>query len=412
MNGLEAYQIRIAQTGAAILKQYLILILVMEMRTRKTTTTFEIIAQCGFKNVLFLTKKKAISSIEKDFHRFLRPFVLTVVNYESIHTLKDPNFDIVVCDESHCLGAYPKRSKKVDTVKRIAQNLPIIFLSATITPESYSQIYHQLYVSSYSPFKLYPNFYKWARDYVVVTQKMIRSKLVNDYSKANGVLIKKKIDHLSVSITQEDAGFKYLAEDKFLVIGMPDNIEYILKCLDKDQICYYLDKVITVNGPADLIMKKSQLAGCTIIPDHHDEGIVLSKAKAEYIKDRFAGLKIAVLYKFKAERQMLLECLENVTEDPMEFEANDNLTFIGQFISTREGVNLASADCLVMYNIDYSATTYFQSRARIQTLTRDKPALVYWVWLQGGIEKAIYGAVSKKKNFTTSYYLKNGLGKS
>jgi transketolase N-terminal domain/subunit len=57
-----------------------------------------------------------------------------------------------------------------------------------------------------------------------------------------------------------------------------------------------------------------------------------------------------------------------------------------------------------MYSIDFSATSYFQGKARIQSKNRTKPARLYWIFSDGGIGPYVYSAVSKKKNFTQSYY--------
>jgi hypothetical protein len=76
-----------------------------------------------------------------------------------------------------------------------------------------------------------------------------------------------------------------------------------------------------------------------------------------------------------------------------------------QFVSGREGISLASADYLVAYNIDYSATTYFQFRDRLTTMQRKENTL-FWIFAKGGIELDIYKKVSLKKNYTTTLFLK------
>jgi hypothetical protein len=64
---------------------------------------------------------------------------------------------------------------------------------------------------------------------------------------------------------------------------------------------------------------------------------------------------------------------------------------------------------MVMYNIAFSATSYYQARARIQTRDRTKAAKLYWIFSDHGIEDKVYGVVKKKKNFT-SYYFKKEYG--
>jgi hypothetical protein len=60
-----------------------------------------------------------------------------------------------------------------------------------------------------------------------------------------------------------------------------------------------------------------------------------------------------------------------------------------------------------MYNIDFSAVSYWQSRARLQTKDRVKAAKVYWIFSEGGIESKIYQAVQNKKDYTLNYFKKD-----
>jgi hypothetical protein len=74
-----------------------------------------------------------------------------------------------------------------------------------------------------------------------------------------------------------------------------------------------------------------------------------------------------------------------------------------QIVSGREGISLRQADALVYYNIDFSATSYWQSRDRMTTKDRTTSD-VYWVFSRGGIEHAIYNAVKAKKNYTLRHF--------
>lgn len=99
---LRDYQKQIATEGVEILKKHKILILAMQVRTGKTITALEVARQYGARKVLFVTKKKAIRSIESDWELFDPGFELTVINYESLHRIKNKGFDLVIADESHC----------------------------------------------------------------------------------------------------------------------------------------------------------------------------------------------------------------------------------------------------------------------------------------------------------------------
>jgi hypothetical protein len=137
----------------------------------------------------------------------------------------------------------------------------------------------------------------------------------------------------------------------------------------------------------------------------------LDQSKVEYIFETFKGKKIAIFYKFKSELSMLVNYINKIglkyTISPEDFNANDDLIFLSQFISGREGINLSTADCLICMNIDFSAVTYFQVRARLQTKNRTDPAEVHWIFAEDGIENDIYEVVKRKKTYTLSYFKKS-----
>ena len=401
------YQKEIGIRAAKILQEFKLVLLVAWMRTGKTNMSFNVVEECEFRKVLFVTTKAAISSIIGDYQKTGRKFGLEVINYESIHKVKDKSFEVAILDECHSLGAYPKKSKRVDVIKPILKDKPIIYLSGTPTPESWSQLFHILFVSSYSPFSTYTNFYRWAGDFVMKKQIMIRGTLMNDYSHGIVAKIKAKVDHLFVSCTQEEAGFKHTTKDQILSIPMPANIEYLYKTLEKDQVAYYLDKAVSISQPADLIQKLSQLCGGTLIFDECDNGTILSKAKVDFIKQHFAGKKIAIYYKYRAEFEILSSEFK-WTSCPEEFKATGpDVVFLGQLVSKREGVDLSCADALIVYNLDYSATTYFQVRERMQKYNREKEVVNYYLMFENSIETDIWKAITKKKNFTWAYYRKS-----
>ncbi len=203
---LRDYQIEIANKASEILTNNYLVYLSMEVRTGKTVTSLETAKLFGAKNVLFLTKKNAIKSIKKDYETFGYQFGLTVINNESLH-LTSGNFDLIISDEHHRCGTYPKPNKVTKLIKLRYANLPMIFLSGTPHPESYSQIYHQFWVSNYSPFKAWTNFYKFAQVFINIVQKNFGYAKVNDYSNCNYDKIKPIMDNYFITYTQKEAGF-------------------------------------------------------------------------------------------------------------------------------------------------------------------------------------------------------------
>src|SRR5690554_797890 len=126
---LRNYQKQIVSQGVDILKKYKIFILLAEMRVGKTITAMEVARQYGARKVLFVTKKKAIRSIESDYETMNPGFDITVINFESIHRIKNKGFDLVIIDEFHNLSAFPKPSKRTKKTKEYVGDLPVIMLS-------------------------------------------------------------------------------------------------------------------------------------------------------------------------------------------------------------------------------------------------------------------------------------------
>jgi hypothetical protein len=405
---LRDYQIELSDKATKILHNYGLVYLAMQVRTGKTLTAFATAHKFGAKKVLFVTKKKAIDDIIAQGVELGLNLEIYVTNYEQLHNVND-EFDLVIIDEAHSIGAFPTPSLRAKELKRICNGEAIIYLSGTPTPESFSQLYHQMFVSSFSPFKDYKNFYSWSKDYVDIRKKYLYGKQINDYSFAKRELIEMQTSHLFLSFTQEEAGFTELVKENVLYVKMEDNTYKFADRLRIDKVITNKEGISVLGDTAVKLMNKLHqiYSGSVIIDAPIRDAKVFDYTKAEFIKQFFQGKKIAIFYKFQAERMALKWKMGKCYEDPTEFNNNDDGCFISQIVSGREGVNLSSADALVFYNIDFSATSYWQSRARIQTKDRVKEAQIYWIFSEGGIEDKIYKAVMDKRDYTTEYFKKD-----
>jgi hypothetical protein len=233
---------------------------------------------------------------------------------------------------------------------------------------------------------------------------------INDYSCANKSKIDADTRHLFISFSQEDAGFTEYVEEQVITVTMSDRTYRVADRLIKDRIVYgkLSGQTILADTAVKLQQKLHQIYSGTVITE--DNGpIILDDSKAKFIKERFAGQRIAIFYKFIAEGD-LLKSMFNYTENPNQFNQSKTeagLVFLSQIQSGREGINLHTADCLVMYNICFSAVSYWQSRARLQTKDRTKKAKVYWIFSDGGIEHKVYQSVMNKKDYTLNYFKKD-----
>lgn len=407
---LRQYQIDIAEMATELLNEHKIAYLSMQVRTGKTITAFETAKRYGAKCVLFVTKKKAISSIEQDYlSNYKSAFVCFCVNYESIHKLPLVNFDLIILDEAHCLGQFPKPAIRTEEIKKLAFNKAIIYLSGTPSPESYSQLFHQFWVSSYSPFEE-KNFYQWAKRYVTLGVKYVYNRQLTDYSNARKELIDEKCQHLFISYSQEDAGFQMPVNEHFHYVPMIAKTYAIANKLRQEHICLFDGMTLEADTEVLLLNKLHQLYSGTVIIAQEDKQVnaIIDYSKVQYIFDTFKGKKIAIFYKYQSEARLIQHHMATLsidhTTDPIEFRDSSIPVFISQIQSGREGINLSCADCLIMYNIDFSAVSYWQARARLQTKDRDKPADVHWIFAKNGIEDRIYKAVSNKKDYTLNYF--------
>jgi hypothetical protein len=409
MQKLRDYQVRIANEANDLLKEKGFVFLNMQVRLGKTLTALETCNLYGAKKVLFITKIKAFSSIKGDYDTFGYKYHLTIINKESIHKIEGNDFDIVICDESHGLfGTFPKINKFTKIYKKRFHKIPSILLSGTMSPESYSQIFHQFWINDFAPFKHYTNFYKWANDYVNVTEQNLGYARVKVYKDGIESKILPQIQPYIITFTQAQAGFTSEVNEHILECEMLPITYDIIKRLKRDKIVQGKSGLILGDTSVKMMQKIHQLSSGTC---KFEDGtsMVIDYSKAEFIKWKFADEKIAIFYKFKEELNALRQVYgaENLTEDLDEF--NNSFKCIAlQIVSGREGISLKNAKYLVYYNIDFSATSYWQSRDRLTTMDRNTND-IYWVFSKGGIERSIYKSVMNKKNYTLSNFKRENI---
>lgn len=443
---LRPYQINIAQEACDLLHKYKIAYLAMMVRTGKTITALQAAKNYGVYSVLFITKKKAIESIENDYNELKPGYTLYITNYEQVQNINlDIKFDLVIVDEASCLGQFPTRAQRFEHVKNIARGLPIIFLSGTPTPEALPQIYHQLQVSTYSPYAEYKSFYAWAAKYVFVETLHFNGYPKNDYSMNSGQTVKelekikrkllvtgdvtdfqKRIDavhkeiadkkqlildsfkHLVITFTQEEAGFNQVIQEEIIKVEMQQTTYALARKLINQR--HHIGKdgqEVIADTAVKLMAKLQQIYSGTVLTEAGTP-IIFDDYKVDFIKRHFAGRKIAIYYKYIAELTMLQNAYgERITFSPEEFNSNYDKVFVSQMQSGHMGINLSTADCLVMLNIDFSSTIYQQVRDRIQSKERQIAAMVYWIFAERGIEEKIYERVKNKQTYTKTYFLKD-----
>jgi len=400
------YQEKIIDQGVLKLIQNEFVYLAMEVRTGKTLTSLGIAEKLFASNVLFITKKKAIHSIESDYKMLSPKYKLVVINYESLHKIPEIKWDIIICDEAHSLGAFPKPNKRAKDVKKLIykSRAKVILLSGTPTPESYSQLYHQVYGIINNPFKNHVNFYRFSDKHVRVKEKKINGLYIRDYSQGLESIIETMRPHM-INFSQKEAGFKTSIKEKVLHVELDEMTYTVASKLKRNLVVEGDEEVILGDTPVKLMMKLHQIYSGTVKFESGNH-MVIDYSKAIFIKEKFKDHKVAIFYKFKAELEALkIIFTDQLTDDLKEFkETNKHIAL--QIVSGREGISLKEAEYIVYYNIDFSATSYWQSRDRMTTKNRLNNN-VYWIFSKGGIEDQIYKAVTKKKDYTVRHFKKD-----
>jgi len=209
----------------------------------------------------------------------------------------------------------------------------------------------------------------------------------------------------TINYTQAEAGFQAKTTEEILEVEMKESTYKLISKLKKDLVVEGKNEIILADTPVKLMMKVHQLCSGTI-KFESGESMVIDDSKAQFIFDNFCSKKIGIFYKFKEELNALLKVFgeENLTTELSVFEDTDKSIAL-QIVSGREGISLKDADFLVYYNIDFSATSYWQSKDRMTTKDRLENK-VFWIFSKGGIEKDIYKAVIKKKDYTINHFKK------
>ena len=182
----------------------------------------------------------------------------------------------------------------------------------------------------------------------------------------------------TINLSQGEAGFLSHIEEKVLYVEMEQQTYDIASKLKKELVVEGEEEIILGDTPVKLMMKLHQLYSGTV-KFESGNSMVIDYSKASFIKSFFKETKIAIFYKFKAELEALkIIFKEELTTDIQEFKETDKNIAL-QIVSGREGISLKEAKHIVYYNIDFSATSYWQSRDRMTTQKRLHNS-GYWVF--------------------------------
>lgn len=401
-------QIETMQNMKAMLETRNLTYLAGEMRTGKTYMSLNVAKELST-NILFITLKSALQDVEAEVVAQGISSLTKVVNFESLHKIKNQKFSLVIVDEAHSLGAYPHPSKRVIKIKELCSNVKyVIYLSGTPSPESYSQLYHQFAVlpNSISPIRNYKNFYEFAREHVQKKIKMIdNARSVNDYSfcKQSGINL---FEPFFLRLSQEEAGFKKTGVDEEFIYCNSIHTTELIYRITRDKMLKINDTEIICKNAADVFTKVHQISSGTILCE--SGAFILSLHKVQELKKLLTNGKRCVIFtKFVAEEKLLLESkykIEEATGNIDDFQQGRAKHFISNVAKASMGVNLSMADIIVFYNLDFSSKNFIQAKARLQAYAKEEKTKIVYLFTIGGLEEKIYKSLKKKESYTLSYF--------
>ncbi len=408
------HQLEIADKAISILKENKLVYLACSPRVGKTIASLIVCDRMNYKSVLFVTKAKAISSVEKDFKLCGFNFNLSTVSHAGLHKAKD-QYDCIIIDEAHAFGSFTqgKQSKRSIQLEGLAKSKDVIYLSGTPSPEDYLQVYHQFKISSYSPFEE-PTFWEFIKNYGTIEQVYQRGRTVNIFNNTKPQLILDKIKPLMVCYSREDAGFEESA-------GLEEHEEFVTMKEQTSNYLYWLENdgyISDLQGhhlePKDKngrLTKAVQIASGTVKTDT-GESLTIDNSKALRIKQIAGDKRIIIFYSYKQELNMLKEVFPFYTLSADEFQDGKCPVMLAQIVSQREGVDMSAADLLFFLTVPFSSVSMQQGIARILNKKRTKKAIVYWMLNKPtsyltSIGHIALKCVRSKQKFTATYFENN-----
>lgn len=395
------HQAKIAYEALDILKENLIVYLAMEERTGKTLTAILTYEMTKCQRILVITKKKAIEGWEETIKAYACSKEYRVINYESLHKMDLKWHDAVIIDEAHSnLSTYPKVGKVWKTTYEYTAGKPIIFLSATPSAQTHAQLYHQLKLSSWTPWAKYKTFYSWHKQYGIEKIIYLAGRQVKQYNEVKSTLILDDVKHLFISYKRQELGFKHEPNDIIHHIELSPQTKAYYNLLLRYNSLDINGEIIIADTPMSLRTKLHQLEGGTIKYniDGFDKSIIFNiNEKIDYIKSNWGDTKdLVIFYQYIAEKKLL--------------EAKFKNAIVLQGTAFAEGVDLSRYKTCVVYSMDFSTAKYTQRRARQCNMKREEIIDVHFLLCKDAISEQVYNTVAiNKTNFVDTYFDKKEL---
>lgn len=390
------HQVEAAEKGYSILKELGYVYISGMPRTGKTFISILIAELCNnVENVLVLTKKQAIPGWLKFIDSTLKKNYM-VINYEklgkingkAIYLAQHPDdYQLVIIDESHNIGAFPKPSNRWRLLKAFCKSKPHIHLSGTPIIESPNAIYHQMAISDFTPFR-HKNFYDFFKQYGIPSCTYIRGQQIQNYTKAKPELLD-YINSFTIYITQQQAGIEVPVLDKLHYVELPKELKKLYNTLMTKRV---LDEYNLVCDSVLKLRINLHMLESGIIKGF-DKTYILDNMldKIMYVKHNFGDTPgLGIMAHYTAEQNLLRFYFKNAKI----YSSNAHA----------EGVDLSHLTHFVIFSSDYSGAKFVQRRERIANINGSNTSIVHHILVKDAISDQVYKAVSKKRDFNNNLF--------
>jgi hypothetical protein len=386
------HQLELANEGYEILKKHMIVYLATEERTGKTLASILIAEMCdNVDRVLVLTKKKAVQDWKDTLVQFPHDKKYTVTNYHQCRKMARPN--LLILDESHnYISGCPDQPSMQKYIKEnISMGIPIIYLSATPHAQGYQMLYHQLALSTWSPWHRYKNFRHWFAKYGIPSTVWVNSRERAVYTKTHEDLVLPNVQHLFITRTRKELNFPHEPVDQLHYIELDESTKEIYNELLKDKMYEFGENALICDSPMKLRTSLHMLEGGVAKIDTQYFHFANCE-KILYILETWGDTEdLVIYYQYIAEGRKLRRIFKKAT--------------ILQGTSNAEGIDLAHKETIVIYSQDFSTARHSQRRARQAAKHRDKPITVHFLLVKKATSAQVYRTVSiNKQNFVDSVF--------
>ena len=384
-----------ARQGLALVLAHHIVYLAAEERTGKTLAAILIGEQHPAKEVLVVTKKKALEGWVDTLSKYKtnKPFRLTT--YTQIDKEPVKQNQLVILDEAHnYISGAPKPSQTWSEVKQRCRQADIIYISATPYAQGVYLLYHQFAVSSFSPWARFTDYYKWHKVYGLEAHIFVKGMKVPVFTKADKELALADVEHLFITKTRAELGFEHEPEDVLHYIELDPITREVYNTLVKKKVVQLKAGTLACENVSKLRAALHMLEGG--VAKIKDKYIVL--ANDEKIRHILANWgdkpNVAIMYYYIAEGTKLRQVFKHAS--------------ILQADTHAEGVDLSMFEHLVIYSQNPSTAKHTQRRARQANKQRKTEIKVHFLLVKKAVSSQVYKAVAvNKRNYIDSLFEDN-----